>query len=328
MSGEPNSSRHPSQGLVPPFSPREPNNEPRKYMSKSQRACDFCRFRKSACRSTDGGLSCQLCSSHGRQCTFVSGSLRASSRRSRRFDRPQTVSDNSVGLKEADVALGRTGSHSTEEGLIREEPPLAQGHHVSHSSFGGSPEDWTTIAVPGEQLQTGLEIFPQEMVSSVDDPTLGEFPINEPKAAPGEYPPFEIQPLLDHDFFDIPILFPEDCPIDSAAENVITQAMGPTGDQNPQLIKYHRFDAQNLFIYNRISYRTVACPQNDVQFEYTRVEPSSLKAEQLLNPQTLDLEKTKLNDMIPPEAGEKLIQLFEPLFLNLKEATYLHSQIL
>ena len=329
MSGEPNSFRHLSQELVPQLPPKEPSYEHRKYMSKSQRACDFCRSRKSACRSTDVGLSCRLCSSHGRQCTFVSGSSRASNRRPRRGDRQEALLNRNVGLTEPDAVLGRTRSHSIEEGGIQEEPAVAQGRHGTDLSFGGSPEDCAAVTAAGEQVQTDLEFFPQQMVSSVDGPALEEFPENEPNAASGENPPFDIHPLLDHDFFDIPILFPEDCPVDSEPENVITHVMGPTGDQNPHLIKYHRFDTQNLFIYNRISYRTVADPQNDVQFEYTRVEPSSLKTEQLPNAQTLVLEKIKLDGMIPPEAGEKLIQLCEqPLFLNSKEATYSHNQIL
>jgi hypothetical protein len=45
----------------------------RRYMSKSQRACDFCRERKSACR-IEGGVPCQLCSYYKRQCTFNSSS--------------------------------------------------------------------------------------------------------------------------------------------------------------------------------------------------------------------------------------------------------------
>ena len=45
----------------------------RRYMSKSQRACDFCRERKSACR-IEGGAPCQLCSYYQRECTFNSGS--------------------------------------------------------------------------------------------------------------------------------------------------------------------------------------------------------------------------------------------------------------
>jgi hypothetical protein len=115
--------------------------------------------------------------------------------------------------------------------------------------------------------------------------------------------------LMDHNFIDMKIVYPEDCEIDKTPENVVTQVMGPTCDQDPHLIRYHRYNAQNLFTYNRISYRNVADPEDSVQLEYTRVEGSSIKADELPNAQKLSEEKSKLEDMIPHEAGEKLIQL-------------------
>ncbi|KAM0347307.1 hypothetical protein ACHAPU_004826 [Fusarium lateritium] len=42
----------------------------RKYMSKRQRPCDFCRSRKTACR-IESAPPCRLCLQHGRECTFV-----------------------------------------------------------------------------------------------------------------------------------------------------------------------------------------------------------------------------------------------------------------
>lgn len=41
----------------------------RRYMSKQDRPCDFCRARKSACH-VDGGPPCRLCASRRRSCTF------------------------------------------------------------------------------------------------------------------------------------------------------------------------------------------------------------------------------------------------------------------
>src|SRR6478735_9005357 len=42
----------------------------RKYMSKRQRPCDFCRSRKTACR-IDVSPPCRSCQLHGKECTFV-----------------------------------------------------------------------------------------------------------------------------------------------------------------------------------------------------------------------------------------------------------------
>ncbi|KAK1724383.1 fungal-specific transcription factor domain-containing protein [Colletotrichum acutatum] len=46
------------------------SGQQRRYMSKRQRPCDFCRSRKTACR-IDQAPPCHLCVSHNRQCTFV-----------------------------------------------------------------------------------------------------------------------------------------------------------------------------------------------------------------------------------------------------------------
>jgi hypothetical protein len=51
--------------LTPPVQPG-----PRSYKSRKYRPCDFCRARQVACK-IDITPPCQLCSSHGRQCTFV-----------------------------------------------------------------------------------------------------------------------------------------------------------------------------------------------------------------------------------------------------------------
>ena len=42
----------------------------RRYKSKSQRPCDFCRRRRSACRIISAP-PCELCKAHGRECTFA-----------------------------------------------------------------------------------------------------------------------------------------------------------------------------------------------------------------------------------------------------------------
>ncbi|EFQ34589.1 fungal specific transcription factor domain-containing protein [Colletotrichum graminicola] len=48
------------------------SGQQRRYMSKRQRPCDFCRSRKTACR-IDPAPPCRLCVLHGRDCTFVEG---------------------------------------------------------------------------------------------------------------------------------------------------------------------------------------------------------------------------------------------------------------
>jgi hypothetical protein len=48
----------------------------RRYRSKKQRPCDFCRARKSQCRILNGSSACELCKRLDRTCTFVLQPLR------------------------------------------------------------------------------------------------------------------------------------------------------------------------------------------------------------------------------------------------------------
>lgn len=43
----------------------------RRYKSKHQRPCDFCRRRRAACRIESTGPPCGLCKAYGRECTFA-----------------------------------------------------------------------------------------------------------------------------------------------------------------------------------------------------------------------------------------------------------------
>jgi hypothetical protein len=55
-------------GLELSTTPVQPG--PRSYKSRKYRPCDFCRARQVACK-IESAPPCLLCSSHGRQCTFV-----------------------------------------------------------------------------------------------------------------------------------------------------------------------------------------------------------------------------------------------------------------
>jgi len=174
---------------------QESGHEPRKYMSKSNRACDFCRSRKSACRIIERGLSCRLCSSHGRQCTFVSGS----NRKSKRGDKQQRASDKNFASAEPQIPIGYPNSQSIEvEGGVDEESPDAQRPDDSHSSFT-SLEDWTR---PDDQFSEDLLLFPREMISpNRDEAVLAGLPGTTVNTMSGEYshfPAFAGSRLLQH----------------------------------------------------------------------------------------------------------------------------------
>lgn len=64
---------HQQAPVIEPGGPgpgRGPGPGPRNYKSRKYRPCDFCRARQVACK-IEVAPPCQLCQSHGRECTFV-----------------------------------------------------------------------------------------------------------------------------------------------------------------------------------------------------------------------------------------------------------------
>ena len=179
----------------------------------------------------------------------------------------------------------------------------------SHLDYG-SLEDWTTAT---NQLFAEPLLFSQEMLMPAGlEPDVTTLLSQEPiaNAISEPYLDFELSPAvsLQDSSSERELIFPESYSLDSIPGNVNMQIMGPTSDQDPHIIQYHRYNAQNMFTYNRVSYRTVTGRESSVQFEYTRSDHTSVRADDRSHTALLD-EKTKLEKLIPPEAGIRLIQL-------------------
>jgi hypothetical protein len=244
------------------------------------------------------------------------------------------VDRNAMPMEQGSLVDHSTSQSNELEGVVAGDTLSSQIPNEWQSSFGIQGN----LVGPSDRVLANLSAFPQQMFSLRESTITMENPDFDiqPSLSSGytsqpatdttneqQVPhPYQIigdssqsnhtespTNLMDHIFFDMQLVFPEDCEIDRTSENVVTQVMGPTCDQDPHLIRYHRYNAQNLFTYNRISYRNVADPDDSVQLEYTRVEASSIKADELPSLQILSEEKSKLEDMIPHEAGVRLIQL-------------------
>lgn len=290
--------------------PAVTRNAPRRYMSKSQRACDLCRSRKSACRVDKVGSRCRLCSSLGRQCTFDSGPVPRSVRNSNKMDHQHQAGAGGVESTGSEGTIDTSLTHSMDlDGGIETSLLAVQHSNNTHLDFG-SLEDWTTST---DQLFAEPLLFSQEMLMPAGLDTQGR----TTNAVLEPYPDFDISPSLSlrDSSSERELIFPESVSLDSIPEHVNMQVMGPTGDQDPHLIKYHRFNSQNVFTYNRISYRTVVDRESSVQFELTRSDHSSAKADQNSNATALIDERNKLEKLIPPDAGVRLIQLCDTLVI-------------
>ncbi|KAF4950091.1 hypothetical protein FGADI_8430 [Fusarium gaditjirri] len=96
----------------------------RKYMSKRQRPCDFCRSRKTACR-IESSPPCRLCQQYGRECTFVEAA---------RPRKRQQTAETSPGYHDAENGI-RPSSGITEE-------PITSFNHdeISPAESGTFPD--------------------------------------------------------------------------------------------------------------------------------------------------------------------------------------------
>ena len=298
----------PSRGS-PSQPPPNTRYEGRRYMSKSQRACDLCRSRKSACRTDRAGLPCRLCSSLGRQCTFDSGPVQRPARRPKKPDYHLPTGGGNTQSASSETMSNPSISHPMDLDGSLAAPPVVSLESNSGLNYGRL-EDWSASA---DQLFADSLLFSQDMLMPAGfEHDMAGFSSRGPiSTMPESYVDFEISPSISirDSSSESDIILPESLPLDSLPDNVNMQIMGPTGDQDPHLIKYHRYNSQNVFKYNRIFYRTVIDQYSFDQFEFTRSDHSSIKSDERSQSAALAEEKEKLQKLIPIDVGSRLIQL-------------------
>lgn len=289
--------------------------ERRRYMSKSQRACDLCRARKSACRIDKDGIPCRLCTAHGRQCTFNSGPIQKPGRSFiPRDDGRQQFVGGTNGTAVSAHATNSNVADLIEWNETDPVPHLARSGPSNMEVTFDTPNDWSP---PNDQLFGDALLFTPEVLMPED---LGQDFENlkgghetTTNTSSDSNLDFGLQLSLGNDsllsLLSNESFFPESMSLESTVEDATMQVMGPTGDQDPHLIKYHRYNENNIFKYNRIAYRTVKDRESSVHFEYTRSELSPPKFDNQPSQASLSDEKIKLNQIISPETGAKLIEL-------------------
>jgi Fungal Zn(2)-Cys(6) binuclear cluster domain len=156
-------------GLVPIqsayVSASDIRHERRRYMSKSQRACDLCRVRKSACRTDRHEVSCRLCTAQGSQCTFNSGPIRKSGRSFPRDDGRHQLEGGT-----ANTAVSEHATNSNAAGLIEFNetgpvPHLAR-NGVSNFEFNfDTSNGWSALT---DQLFGDALLFTPEILMPAD----------------------------------------------------------------------------------------------------------------------------------------------------------------
>jgi hypothetical protein len=120
----------------------------RRYKSKHQRPCDFCRRRRSACRIESVGPPCGLCRAYGRECTFAEAPPLRS--------KPVTAAADDGGNGEAPVSLATgNGTAPTSRNNFTIHPAISTGVRIgeAYSVSGNDSAD-----LPLETLSETMEL--------------------------------------------------------------------------------------------------------------------------------------------------------------------------
>ncbi|KAE8383725.1 fungal-specific transcription factor domain-containing protein [Aspergillus bertholletiae] len=261
---------------------------PRRYMSKAQRACDLCRSRKSACQ-IDTAPPCRLCRVHGQHCEFTNRIVRkkrqplqnASYSPPNPFNRENVSSDGRTNEPSEFTSLMQpvesTTIHMT-EGPTHDDAPTAGEQLYDFSMVQGIEDADASVLGSGDH-----GIMEELMLSIYEGQGLSHIEAN---AAPGP-------PSLDnHQAFT-------------------SQICGLSGDMDPYVLQHYRFDARAEFVFSKLAIRSVQDTGIPVQFLLSKPELSneSKAITSLETPFTRE-ELPELSQIVAPEIGERLIQLF------------------
>lgn len=250
----------------------------RRYMSKSQRACDFCRERKSACR-IEGGAPCQLCSYYQRECTFNRGSS----------------------------ARKRRAPNDTDTGVTL--APLMRPSSVESATdlrAANQPETLSSRMLEIQDPEPAARPNDIEMFSDSNDHILVEEPQSELQAV---MPPSG--DLFDPfgDWFTSPNLLLDgngDFEVSSQVPIQDGRYCGLTGDMDPYLLRLYRYNEHSVFPFKKLTVRSIDAGRLPVQFLQTIKDESEITSPV---PDTDDVSRSELESIVPHVVGVRLISL-------------------
>lgn len=258
-------------------------------MSKRQRACDFCRSRKSACR-IERAPPCRLCSLSGRSCTFVDGPL---PRRQTARASPPRPRDPVEEARLPDVTVEQSDNGS-------DAPSVAAPPGPEHLA------DWPFA-------DFNMDLLPDLGLHGMGDPT------SELAGLVG------FSPMAEVDFMGSlsPQSSASNNPSPMAASSspglgspgIHAEVLGLSGDMDPYVLQFYRFDLRGLFQFKALAVRSVQSTPIPCQF---LLSPESLydarRVETGCAPTDPSPDYTGLREVlqktVEPSHGERLLDLF------------------
>lgn len=257
-------------------------------MSKSQRACDSCRARKSACR-IDSSPPCRLCHLSGRECTFDK-----TSQTSRVVRGPRS--------QVSPTDTNQLSSEPANPTLVEPRPNTSCANDVQFGQLNGDGLDTNDINDQGIH----------HLASLAPDYSL-----------PGELDNVQDGFWLDQSMMDIGMqafdymdASPNDVAVDQAGfpsarlpPGVKTTSIicGLTGDMDPYLMQRYNFDSENNFVFKRLTVQSLSQDVHPVQLLVSNVVEDVDKTAN-------DTARGHLEQLVSPDVGIRLVSLYETPF--------------
>lgn len=252
----------------------------RKYMSKSQRACDSCRARKSACR-IESAPPCRLCHLSGRECTFERSSR--TTRLARTAVSPDEVIHASPGPVEPHVVERQSDMSSLNNAQFEtqqlEELPV---HDFGHNDIASLAELGTGALLSGDMNDARGDFWLDQAMMDIDMQAYN-YINTPPDAAIMPQGALQSPATTQQDMFKI--------------------TCGLTGDMDPYLMQRYKFGSDNNFVFKRLTVQSMSQDVHPVQLlAYNQTEDT----DKLNDDTTREL----LEQLVSPDVGTRLVSLY------------------
>ncbi|KAH7165349.1 fungal-specific transcription factor domain-containing protein [Dactylonectria macrodidyma] len=261
----------------------------RKYMSKRQRPCDFCRSRKTACR-IEGSPPCRSCHLHGKECTFVEAA------RPRKKHLNEALAKSPSG--EHELVSGSIDNITAQPVMMGPISGLPVDNVVSFTEAGV-----TSTAFPEMTMQfldeldmDGSEyqfMFRTPHSSGSNVSAAGDFPAAS--QSPPTHPPSDISNIL----LDKP-------------EKQNPEVLGLTGDMDPYLLRSYRTDGRDIFKFKQLAIHSVHQEPIPIQFLISQPSLFARGREEADHDVVPDDElRSNLEKEVSASMGKRLIALYQ-----------------
>ncbi|KAI9742412.1 MAG: hypothetical protein M1818_003945 [Claussenomyces sp. TS43310] len=270
---------------------------PRNYKSRKYRPCDFCRARQVACK-IDVSPPCQLCTNHGRECTFVE---RPKKKRRPNASRNGSISDlqNGHSLRPIDPAL--TLDHQLHHQLHHQQQQQQQHHPLTDPSFVPQYDE----RLFDRSLASEHYLNPQ---ASFSQSPLQQHPILQQDASPDYSNPSPILPMG-----------PQERPLDSHSKRS-ARFVGETGESNPYLLRHYHYNDNDECTVSKLTYRRIKRLSQAVDQQSGKGEPPVVfmladdsfaqKGEPRIEDDVLAKSRHEVSSMFTEEEALRLVALY------------------